>query len=1129
MRTRFYLLIAMLFGFSLPSMAVLNTPALVAPVAGATNQAANALLDWGLSTGATFYEVEYGLSPTLSGNIQTAAPTATQFNTTELQWGATYYWRVRAMSANDSSAWSSIISFTVLNNVNPVAPADASVNQTIDVLIDWSAAQGFTQYEYQIDITTAFNTPELRSGLVTTSSATSPTLDFNTLYYWRVRVMHNSDTSAWSNVWSFTTLNSISPVAPANGANNQTPDVLLDWSATTGFTNYQWQADTDPNFGSSNFQTGLATTSSANISNGLYGATYYWRVRILSSTDTSAWSAVWSFNTINILAHTAPANGATDQVCNVILDWVASSGFTNYQWQADTVISFNSTALQSGLTGTSSANISNAYFGKTYYWRVRMMNNADTSLWSLPWSFTTLNQIALVSPANGALDQPVSVVLDWVATTGISNYQFQADTTPSFNSPALRFGLTSVGSSQTTVSNIYFNQTYYWRVRLLNANDTSLWSTVWIFNTLNSVALVSPVNNATNVNVNVTLDWAVVTGASAYHLEYSTEPNFNPSTYQSLGSGSSQFAVSGLPYGSVIYWRVRAAHPLDSTAWSAVWSFTTAYQLTNAPVLVSPADMANNQSISLTLSWNSVPTAVSYQYQIDEQATFSSPQSAITSNLNASISGLNYSTVYWWRVRANNGAGYSPWSTAWYFSTATSPFNNAPLLVSPADGALSVVLAPTLNWDPVNGAVSYEYEYDTDNQFNNPITNTTGVTAAGISGLNYNTTYYWRVRANDGSANSPYSTVWSFTTQQNPLAQAPVLLSPVNNAVNIPTNTTLSWNSVNTATSYEYQIDDDALFGSALSGSVAQTNVNVGPLNNGTVYYWRVRATDGNSFTPYSTVWSFTTVSNPMSAPVTLQSPADASILSGTSTTLQWNAHPVANIYEYEYDTDPAFSSPQGATVNGGTSAFISSLNNGSTYYWRVRGFNGSIYTPWSSVWSFSTPGTLPSTLLASPADGTTGLSLNPTLSWNALNGAVSYEVQWDTDPAFGNPASQTTSNLSVVTSSLNPGQTYYWRVRGNDGQNNGAWSVSWSFTTDIFIGLTEQNEKDAWMVYPNPFSNDLYFTQMIDYIEIYNIQGQVVRIGRMLNHLETATLESGVYVIKARVAEEEKVWKVVK
>jgi hypothetical protein len=51
----------------------------------------------------------------------------------------------------------------------------------------------------------------------------------------------------------------------------------------------------------------------------------------------------------------------------------------------------------------------------------------------------------------------------------------------------------------------------------------------------------------------------------------------------------------------------------------------------------------------------------------------------------------------------------------------------------------------------------------------------------------------------------------------------------------------------------------------------------------------------------------------------------------------------------------------------------------------------------------------------------------------------------------------------------------------------------------------------------------------MIDYIEIYNIQGQVVRIGRMLNHLETATLESGVYVIKARVAEEEKVWKVVK
>ncbi|TPE42501.1 LamG-like jellyroll fold domain-containing protein [Pontibacter mangrovi] len=87
---------------------------------------------------------------------------------------------------------------------------------------------------------------------------------------------------------------------------------------------------------------------------------------------------------------------------------------------------------------------------------------------------------------------------------------------------------------------------------------------------------------------------------------------------------------------------------------------------------------------------------------------------------------------------------------------------------------------------------------------------------------------------------------------------------------------------------------------------------------------------------------------------------------------------------------------------------------------------------------------------LASPANQATNLALSPTLSWNAVSGADSYQVQVSTSSGFSSTVLNK-SNLtgtSVTASNLAESTTYYWRARATNGAGTGSWSSVWSFTT---------------------------------------------------------------------------------
>ena len=127
-----------------------------------------------------------------------------------------------------------------------------------------------------------------------------------------------------------------------------------------------------------------------------------------------------------------------------------------------------------------------------------------------------------------------------------------------------------------------------------------------------------------------------------------------------------------------------------------------------------------------------------------------------------------------------------------------------------------------------------------------------------------------------------------------------------------------------------------------------------------------------------------------------------------------------------------------------------SALDNGRQYYWNVRGNNANGSGPLTTWRLFVTvPGGAAQVSLTSPADGATGVDINPVLTWGAVAGAATYRLQVSTSADF---VTTVVDDASISTTQFQPtlvyDQKYYWRVRASNAAEFN-WSSVWSLTTE--------------------------------------------------------------------------------
>jgi alpha-tubulin suppressor-like RCC1 family protein len=184
------------------------------------------------------------------------------------------------------------------------------------------------------------------------------------------------------------------------------------------------------------------------------------------------------------------------------------------------------------------------------------------------------------------------------------------------------------------------------------------------------------------------------------------------------------------------------------------------------PTLSAPSNGATGVPVTPLLDWDDVSGAASYDVQVATSAAFTTiaaSASVSTSSWNVTPA-LSAGSTYYWRVRTvQSCGGSSPWSATRSFSTCSA--TAAPTLLVPSDGAvLTTVTSPTLDWTDVSGT-TYEVQVSTSSTFV-PVTRSASNLAASTwnvsPALPTATRYYWRARAVNTCAPSPWSATRSF-------------------------------------------------------------------------------------------------------------------------------------------------------------------------------------------------------------------------------------------------------------------------------------------------------------------------------------------------------------------------------
>lgn len=1008
-----------------------GAPVLVSPVNNQTNVPVTPLLDWSDVASSTNYRIQVSAFSNFSLMwIDDSNVTVSQLQVKSgvLAYNSAYYWRVKAHNVSGWSDYQAPFRFFTLVNPPPTAPvlnlpANGSAGISLTPLLDWNDVSGAVKYRIQVSGESSFNTIISDDSSITESQyqVQAGMLSIGQTYYWRAAVKNNITWSGFSESWNFRTINvpaGVVLISPANNSTEQPQNIIFTWMKAT-----------EP-------------------------------MAVKSGSETNSDSKL-------------TLKQSSDNL-SIINYW--------FELTTDTVTMANS--VVDSLLTDSLKTVNGLNTAAAYYWRAKARNENGWGVFSAWWKFTTVSGLppsapVLIYPANRASEITVTPLFDWSDIPGVLKYHIQVSAFSNFSVLWINDSSQAVSQFQVSPGILAYNSGYYWRVRARNSFGWGSYSSANVFYTQVSKppavpVLQLPLNGAVGVTLTPQLDWNDVTGALKYRVRVSSQPDFSVILVDDSAITASQFTV---PFGllsnnTTYFWKAASKGTSSWSDFSSAWSFRT-FGMPGSVTLSYPQNNQIELPLSITFSWfkpgetssakpgfteNRIAPVLNvfselispdnlsgYWFELTND-TISFTGMILDSNITdtmKNVNGLNTAAVYYWRVKAKNELGWGAFSAWWKFTTLSGLPPNPPTLIAPLNRASGVVVTPLFDWSDVSGAEKYHIQVSAFSNFSTMWINDSSSAVSqfqvtpGI--LAYNSGYYWRVRAKNAAGWGSYQQPYVFYTLVTPPLQPPVLVSPVNNAVDISLNPLLDWNDVTNSVKYRLQLSADSNFSLPLIDdstiTLSSLNVPAGLLSGSTNYFWRTSVKVGTVWSAFSATWKFRTVAS-LSYPALLH-PVNLDTGVVVTTLFDWSRVQGAEKYRLQvsafynfsvlwidrYVTDTLYQTPPGV------------LAYNSRYFWRVKSLRSTDSSDYSGFSYFFTK-LFPYTLETAQPEEIKTLQLMPEGDFNR-NSNYTLEICKDT---LFNELALKVNNLTSCTAeikleTLEDYTTYFWRVTSSGGK----------------------------------------------------------------------------------------------
>ena len=362
------------------------------------------------------------------------------------------------------------------------------------------------------------------------------------------------------------------------------------------------------------------------------------------------------------------------------------------------------------------------------------------------------------------------------------------------------------------------------------------------------------------------------------------------------------------------------------SAFSAAVEFTYENDRPTAPVVKLGNSATSGKPM---LTWNAVEGATSYRiYRSTSKGSGYSLLGTVTAT-SYTNTGAKAGTTYYYRVKACNDAGLSPYSNVVSGqSKAVTPKPSAPVVKighSAASGK------PMLTWNAVSSATSYKVYRATSQKGTYSLLGTVTATSYTNTGAKAGVTYYYKVKAVNSAGESAYSNVVSGKTTVTTLTMGHSASSG---------KPQLTWKAVSGAASYKvYRATAKNGAYTVINTTKALTYTNVGAAL-GTTYYYKVEALNaaGKSL-------GFSAVVEGKVAPVLA---VGYSSVSGKPQ-LTWKAVPGATEYQV-YRSTQQNSRYSKINTTTSTSYVNTGAKAGTTYYYRIVAVKGTAVSDFSNI-----------------------------------------------------------------------------------------------------------------------------------------------------------------------------------